>query len=215
MPVIKTSLDLFNTRTPPVVFLKQYDKTDSANGKSVEFSLYSDSLPYAIPEGAVVVLRGTKPDNTGYSYACTYDGNVVHLKVQEQMTVLSGKHSAEIRISKQGDILGTASLTFDIARSALSDTTPISKTDLPDIEKAVEAYEKVNEKVAEVDANTKKAAVSATNAKASEDAASTSASTSASYAKKAEDAYKQAVAIGGVGLLVDSEGYIVQAIQEI
>ncbi len=199
MAVIKANLNLINVHTPPVIFLKQYDRSVTDDGKVLEFNLYEGFLPYAVPEGAIVTIRGTKPDNSGYSYSCSYNGNVVRLNVQSQMTVLAGKHNAEIRISKQENIVGTASIVFDVEKTALPEDVIISKTDLPNLEKAVESYERVTEKAAEVDANAKKAAASATDAQTSANAASSSASASAVSAKKAEDAYKQAAAIAGVG----------------
>lgn len=199
MAVIKINLNLINVHTPPVIFLKQYDRSTTDDGKVLEFNLYEGFLPYSVPEGAIVTIRGTKPDNSGYSYSCSYNENVVRLNVQSQMTVLAGKHNAEIRISKQENIVGTASIVFDIEKTALSEDITISKTDLPNLEKAVESYERVTEKAVEVDVNAKKAAASAADAQSSANAASSNASASAVSAKKAEDAYKQAAAIAGVG----------------
>lgn len=185
MPTIKTKLNISgNTGIPPVVTLKQYDKTVDATGKQLQFELYSGATLYEIPSGARATIRGTKPDLTGYEYECTFSGSVITVNVSEQMTVCAGRHNAEIRITKDDNILGTASVTLNIERSALSDATPVSKTDLPLIEKAAEAYNKVQGKVEE-------ASASAASAKASSDKANTSeknAKTSETNAKKSETA---------------------------
>lgn len=186
MPIIKTKLYVNgNSGIPPIVNLKQFDKTADANGKQLQFSLYDGSTVYSIPTGASVTIRGTKPDLTGYEYPCTFTGNTVTVNVQAQMTVLPGRHNAEIRIAKGDDILGTFSFVMNIEKSALSNAQ-ISETDLPLIEQAAEAYNKVQGKVEE-------ASASASAAKASADKASTSeknAATSEKNAKASADTSK-------------------------
>lgn len=185
MPTIKTKLNISgNTGIPPVATLKQYDKTTDANGKQLQFELYDGATAYSIPTGATVTVRGTKPDLTGYEYPCTFTGNTVTVNVQEQMTVCAGRHNAEIRVTKDKNIIGTFSFVMNVEKSALGSNTPISETDLPLIEQAAEAYNKVQGKVEE-------ASASAASAKASADKASTSeknAKTSETNAKKSETA---------------------------
>lgn len=200
MPIIKTKLYVNgNSGIPPLVSLKQFDKTSDANGKQLQFALYDGSTAYSIPSGASLTIRGTKPDLTGYEYPCTFSGNVVTVNVQPQMTVCAGRHNAEIRITKDRNILGTANVTLNVERSALSDATSVSETDLPLIEQAAEAYNKVQGKVEEASASAtaakdsadkasaseKNAKASETNAKASADASKASADASAKSASTA------------------------------
>ncbi len=128
---------------PEVIKLKQYDKTDTSNGKSIVFNVYNGDSAYSIPSTATVTVRGTKADNTGYEYECEYSGNVVTCKIQSQMTIYSGKYDAELRISSGNNIVGSASFKIDVQPSALSDDTTISDTELPLLEKAIESAEKV------------------------------------------------------------------------
>lgn len=124
---------------PQTVKLKQYDKTVSAVGKTLTFELYEADRPYDIPTGAVVTVRGTKSDKTGYEYECTFDGNQVYCNVEQQMTVFACKYDADLRITKDSNIIGTANFKIDVTESALADDTAISETELPLLEKAIEA----------------------------------------------------------------------------
>ena len=200
MPIIKAKLYVSgNNGIPPLVNLKQFDKTADANGKQLQFALYDGATAYSIPSGSSLTIRGTKPDLTGYEYPCTFSGSVVTVNVQSQMTVCAGRHNAEIRITKGEDILGTFSFVMNVERSTISDDTPISDTDLPLIELAAEAYNKVQGKVEEASASAsaakasadkanvseKNAKASEANAKASADASKASADASAKSASTA------------------------------
>ena len=184
--IIKSKLNISgNTGIPPVITLKQYDKTTDSNGKQLQFELYSGATLYEIPSGARVTIRGTKPDLTGYEYECTYSGSVITANVSEQMTVCAGRHNAEIRVTKDNNILGTSNVTLNVERSTLSDATPVSETDLPLIEKAAEAYDKVNSKVTEASSYAEEAKKQATNAKASADSITTHEANAKKYAENA------------------------------
>ena len=132
--------------TLPVVHLKQYDQTDDGVGKQIELELYSGDDVYEIPSNAVVTFQGTKTDKKGYQYeVSSYEGNLVTVDIKSQMTVLSGTHEAELRITVGESIINTTRLVMDIDSAALADDTAISDTELPLIQKAVEAGEKVEE----------------------------------------------------------------------
>lgn len=131
------SYDMIN----PVIHLAQYDMSDGT-GKQVEIELYYGADKFTIPSGSTVIFRGTKKDKTGYSYEITkFTDNVVTVDVKPQMTVLSGIHNAELRISKGNTISNTIKFVMDIDSSALADDTKVSETQLPTIEKASQAYD--------------------------------------------------------------------------
>ena len=117
----------------------QYDK----ESRTIRMTMYNGDVPFQIPADANVYVIGTKADNTGYQYECSYVANTnqVTFDIQPQMTVLPGFHMAEIRVTKDGEILGSANFKFQIERGALSDDTVISDTDLPLVEKAAEAVD--------------------------------------------------------------------------
>ena len=85
----------------PVIHLAQYDVSDGT-GKQVEIELYYGTDKFTIPSGSSITFRGTKRDKTGYSYEITkFSDNIATVDVKPQMTVLSGTHFAELRISKE------------------------------------------------------------------------------------------------------------------
>lgn len=167
----------------PVIHLKQYDQTESSEGKQIELELYSGSDEYEVPSGAVVTFQGTKADKTGYQYEVTnVEGNLVTVDIKDQMTVLSGNHYAELRITKNGSILNSTKVVMDINSSALQDDTKISDTDLPLIEQGIEAISTILATAKTVASDAKTASTSASNAKTSE----TNAKTSETNAKTSE-----------------------------
>ena len=130
----------------------QYDK----DSRTIRMAMYNGEVPFQIPSGANVYVIGTKADSTGYQYECTYvaNQNIVTFDIQPQMTVLPGFHTAEIRVTKDGEILGSANFKFQIERGALSDDTVISDTDLPLVEKAAEAVDALEEVTDAIEAAT-------------------------------------------------------------
>ena len=144
----------------PVIHLAQYDVSDGA-GKQIEIELYYGADKFTIPSGSTVTFRGTKKDKTGYSYEITkFTDSVVTVDVKPQMTVVSGIHNAELRISKGNTISNTIKFVMDIDSSALADDTKVSETQLPTIEKASQAYDfvvSVQDKVEEAKASAESA----------------------------------------------------------
>ena len=178
------SLDIY-----PVIHLAQYDVSDGT-GKQVEIELYYGTDKFTIPSGSSITFRGTKRDKTGYSYEITkFTDNVVTVDVKPQMTVLSGTHFAELRISKGNTISNTIKFVMDIDSSALADDTKVSETDLSVIEKALQASDSAIQAKAEVEQLKASVEVSEKNAKLSEtNASSASASSSRSAQASAESA---------------------------
>lgn len=185
----------------PVIHLAQYDVSDGT-GKQVEIELYYGTDKFTVPSGSSITFRGTKRDKTGYSYEITkFSDNVVTVDVKPQMTVLSGTHFAELRISKGNTISNTIKFVMKIDSSALADDTKVSETDLSVIEKALQASDAAIQAKAEVEQLKESVEKSEKNAKQSETNASQSAtnaqesaesaSTSATKAKESETNVKQ------------------------
>lgn len=139
------NLNLIPNGVNVVVDASQYDK----GSRTIVFNLCKGSEVFNVPAGSDVYVLGTKLDKTGYEYSCSFTNNQVSFDIEQQMTVLAGKHDAEIRIMKDGDILGTANFVFNIERAGLEDDTVISETELPTVEYIVELAEegKIMEKV--------------------------------------------------------------------
>lgn len=129
-------LDMIPNGVAPIIHTSQYDK-----GQTWIFSIFADSTPFSIPAGAAVTIQGTKPDHTGFQYACSFSGNQVTTTEMQQMTVLPGDVPTEIRITKDDDIIGSINFKIRVEPAALADDTEISETDLPLLEEAIEAAE--------------------------------------------------------------------------
>lgn len=127
-------LDMIPNGVAPIIHASQYDK-----GQTWIFSIFADGTPFSIPAGAAVTIQGTKPDHTGFQYACTYSGNQVTATEMQQMTVLPGDIPTEIRITKDDDIIGSINFKIRVEPAALADDTEISETDLPLLEEAIQA----------------------------------------------------------------------------
>ena len=132
------NLDLIPNGISPQVHVSQYDK-----GQTWLISLFAGNTPFNVPSGASVVIQGTKPDQTGFQYDCTYSDNVVTAIEQQQMTVKAGKVPCEIVISKSDAIIASLNFYLIVEPAALSEDTVISETDLPLIEEAAEAVERI------------------------------------------------------------------------
>lgn len=134
------NLDLVPNGPDVVVKCSQYDK----ESRTITFNMFDSSELFTIPSGATVTVRGTKADNTGFEYPCTYSGNAVSFNVKEQMTIFNGKVLCEIRITNGGEVLGTANFILFVERSALADDIAISETDLPLVQKAADAADELD-----------------------------------------------------------------------
>ncbi|MCI1313718.1 MAG: phage baseplate upper protein [Solobacterium sp.] len=184
MKTIYIDLKMTPGGIPPVIHLNQYDRGMT----EIVFTLIDDTGYYEIPNGVSVYLVGTKTDQTGFQYDCTFSGHTATITVQEQMTVCSGRVPAELRIiDKDASVISTANLALQVEASALSDKTAVSKTDLPMVEKAAEAYDATKEAAAA-------ALVSEQNAKASETAAASSATAAATSEANAKTSETNAAA---------------------
>ena len=122
-------------REVPTIDISQYDE----ELRTLSFMVYNGETLFDIPNGSTVTLRGTKPDNTGFEYECSYNGSIVTLDVKDQISVVAGRVICELRIVNEG-ILGTANVNIQVKRSALSSDIAISETDLPMVEEASRAF---------------------------------------------------------------------------
>ena len=132
------NLELIPKGIPPIVNVSQYDK-----GQTWAITILKDGEPFTIPSGSSIVIEGTKEDGTGFQYSCTYSGSTVTATEQQQMTVFAGDVPAQLRITKNNDLIGTLNFIIRVEPAALADDTIISETDLPLIEEAAEMIAQV------------------------------------------------------------------------
>jgi hypothetical protein len=159
----------------PVVHVSQYD----VGSRTLLFDFGSS---YSIPDGAIVSIRGTKPDKTGFAYSCTVDSGKASVVVQDQMTACAGRVRCELAISQSGTILHTSRFVLRVDASPLDSATPISKTEIA-------ALESLEQSAA------KSATDSAASAAASAKSATESAASAAASAKSALDAAETAASV--------------------
>lgn len=185
MLIQKIHLNMVPGGVPVVVDVSQYDD----RLRRLQFTLGEGSSPFEIDSAALVSIRGTKPDNTGFEYPCTIEGtNVVSVDVQEQMTVLDGLIPCEIRVCRNDKIIGSANFILRVEKAAMGSDIEISETDLPLIEQGIQALAEVRQAASDAETAATNASASATNAAASETNAATSASTATTAAQNAQTA---------------------------
>lgn len=173
----------------PKKYLKvsQYD-----TGRRLLITLIkNDGSMFKIPTEASASINGLKPDGNGFRYDCSIENNKVVVDMQEQMTVLAGCVKCEILLSKGGERIATANFMLSVEESPLSENTPISSTDIPLLQKAIEA----SETVLSVEKTVKGYSESASkSAQSSQESAESASSASASSAESATNSSSSAQA---------------------
>lgn len=179
----KIKLNLIPGGIPPIVHVSQYDV-----GRPLAFELYDGMSAATIEAGTVVDIRATKPDGTGFEYACTWENNVVSIATQAQMTVLAGQIECELHLVKNQQEIGTANFILEVEEAALRADTDISETEIPDIIDLARSHEQAATASAEAAAESEEnAADSASAAATSESNAADSASAAATSESNAAD----------------------------
>ena len=176
-------LNLIPGSVPPVVHVTQYDKT----ARTLVFNLWDGETSFSVPSGAAVTIRGTKPDGNGFEYTATASGSTVSMDLQQQMATCAGSVRCEVRIASGTQIIGTADFILEVKPSALNESTPLSETELPLIEKAAEG-------AAKIEANLSASNTAASNAAKSASQAASSASAASASEKSASDSATSAAA---------------------
>ena len=144
------NLNLIPGSVLPVINVSQYD-----SGRQFQLAVYEGASTYSLT-GKTVEIRGTKPNMHGFAYGTSdgvisVSGNVVTVTTNQQMTAVGGKTMAELRITSGTTVIGTLNFVIAVEPAALADDTIISDTDIPVIERNLEAA------VASAEANALKA----------------------------------------------------------
>lgn len=142
------NLNLVPNDNQVIVNASQYDE----GSRRIEFILYHgrdlfDINDYEQKNNVICNARvlGTKADGTGYMYDCGFSHSKVFFDIQEQMTVLAGQHTAEIRIvDNEDNIIGSSNFIFQIEKAALKDDTVISETDIPLLQRIISNIDSIN-----------------------------------------------------------------------
>lgn len=124
-------LNMEKSGIKPRIKVSQYDKTLP----QIRATLYSNNQPFNVPSGSTVYISGTKKDNTGFKYECTFENNVVTADITDQMTAFSGDVEVEFTIESSGSRKGTENFILEVEPTALADDVIISETDIPAIQR--------------------------------------------------------------------------------
>ena len=193
------NLNLESQLSKKYVKVSQYD-----TGRRLLITLLkNDCSMFKIPSEASASINGLKPDGKGFRYDCSIENNKVVVDMKEQMTVLAGYVKCEILLSKGGERIATANFMLSVEESPLSENTPISSTDIPLLQKAIEASEIVlsvektvkgySESASKSSQSAQKSAESASNASASSaESASNSSQSAQASAESANNASQSA-----------------------
>lgn len=180
----------YNLNLEPQLSKKYVKVSQYDTGRRLLITLIkNDGSMFKIPLEASASINGLKPDEKGFRYDCSIENNKVVVDMKEQMTVLAGCVKCEILLSKGGERIATANFMLSVEESPLSENTPISSTDIPLLQKAIEASEIVLSVEKTVKGYSESASKSAQNSqKSAESASSASASSSQSAQASAESA---------------------------
>ena len=119
----EVELSLTENLIPTVIHVKQFDH----KARKVRCLLYTSSVEYTIPEGAIVSCAGTRPDGHLFQYSSetapelvSIEDNAVMFTITDFMTAVFGRYPVDvILLDNDGDVLGTFSLTLRVERSAV------------------------------------------------------------------------------------------------
>lgn len=120
--------DMIPGGASPVINVSQYD-----NDYAVTVTLIEGAEIYTPPSGATIMVEGTKPDGNGFSYACTYQGNVVTVPIYTQMTAVAGRFPIELVVYQSVLRVGSCNITLAVERAPLDSDEIISDSDIPAI----------------------------------------------------------------------------------
>lgn len=173
------NLNLESQLSKKYVKVSQYD-----TGRRLLITLLkNDCSMFKIPSEASASINGLKPDGKGFRYDCSIENNKVVVDMKEQMTVLAGYVKCEILLSKGGERIATANFMLSVEESPLSENTPISSTDIPLLQKAIEASETVLSVEKTVKGYSESASKSSQSAQKSAESASSASASSAESAR--------------------------------
>lgn len=185
----------YNLNLEPQLSKKYVKVSQYDTGRRLLITLIkNDGSMFKIPLEASASINGLKPDGNGFRYDCSIENNKVVVDMKEQMTVLAGCVKCEILLSKGGERIATANFMLSVEESPLSENTPISSTDIPLLQKAIEASEIVLSVEKTVKGYSESASKSAQSSQASAESAVNASNASAESASSASQSAMNASA---------------------
>lgn len=101
--------------TPGMVKPRIWASQNDTGSRTFEFHLFNAGQAFTPAVSDSVLLNGTKPDSTTFSYACTKSGNVIQADCTAQMTALAGDVECEIRVvNSSEETVGSANFILSV-----------------------------------------------------------------------------------------------------
>lgn len=119
-------IDLKATGEYPVVKMSQFD----TGSRTIVFTVY-DGHDLAQIDGMVARVDGTRSDGVEFSSTCTVGtGGKVSFTISQEMTKVSGKHTAELVIfDAEGNPIGTQNFLIEVEAASMSRDSAASADD--------------------------------------------------------------------------------------
>ena len=111
-----------NLDTTPGLFMPTLHYSQGDIGRVFVINLES-SDGFVIPAGATIKMVATKPSGLGFTVSGSLSGTVATFVTTETMTNEYGRFPAEIRIEKDGDVIGTANFILNGEKNPHPDNT--------------------------------------------------------------------------------------------
>ena len=106
-------LDITPQGNYPVVYLSQFE-----DGRDIRFYMLNRGRSFTIPTGISAFVSGLKSNGGYYEHLCTIDGNYVIMPVEADMTDVSGRGLANIKLTNQsGDTVISAKFVVNVQES--------------------------------------------------------------------------------------------------
>lgn len=122
-----------NYSVETIIDISQYD----TELRVIDIDLYYGNQPYEIPEDAVITARGTKADNTVFEDVLPWEGNTTTWSISGQISLFPGLVPCQLRVTKDGEIIGTAAFRLKIQESPFdAENAVLSESQLPLLETA-------------------------------------------------------------------------------
>lgn len=136
--MITQSYDL--SITPNHSIVKVHASQWDSGERQFEFNLYADSIPYLIPTGATIEVRGTKADGHGFAISTStnpsdisYSGSTITVKTTKQMTAAAGEQDFKLSIISGAKVIASARYTLVVDEDTIREDIDISDTEIPAI----------------------------------------------------------------------------------
>lgn len=112
-----------NLNLIPGSFQQVFNCSQGDIGRQLTAKLFDGSTAYEIPAGSTVKIKATKPSGFGFDESATFSGSTVTITTAETMTNEWGRFPAELVITKDGNVIGTANFLFNIEKNPHPDST--------------------------------------------------------------------------------------------